>query len=152
MVFQVVVATPEDLSIDVSFNNVGLIMMKLRWFFFGVRTVTDRRTLGQRHCFGIVIWKNLSKQKNFNSKLKIRSYLPIAICIPRWRGCIRILNCHHTELIPLRTRMRAVQHKCLPHLACIIWMPLAIIFKNCNHFEKWFGNLKKAFHKFVELV
>ena len=42
-----------------------------------------------RHSFGIFTWKHVGT-KNSNSKLKIRSWLSIAICIYRCRGCIII--------------------------------------------------------------
>ena len=63
----------EDLSIDVSITNVGLILTKLRWFLFSGYGQMDGRTNGQtdRHGFGILTWKHVGTQKNFNSKLKI---------------------------------------------------------------------------------
>ena len=70
-------STREDLSIDVSITNLGLILMKLCWFLFSgygqMDRRTDRRTDGQtdRHGFGILKWKHVGTQKNFNSKLKI---------------------------------------------------------------------------------
>ena len=61
-------STREDLSIDASITNVGLILTKLRGFIFlGVRT--DRRTDGRTdrqtdgHGFGILIWKHVDTQK-----------------------------------------------------------------------------------------
>ena len=77
-------STRDDLSIDVSITNVGLILTKLWWFIFsgygqtrqmvisflGVRT--DRQTvisfLGvrtDRHGFGILIWKHVGTHKKF---------------------------------------------------------------------------------------
>ena len=70
-------STREDLSIDVSITNVGLILTKLRWFLFSVYgqtdRQTDRRTDGQtdrrtdrqtdRHGFGILLWKHVGTQK-----------------------------------------------------------------------------------------
>ena len=57
-------STREDLSIDVSITNVGLILTKARVIsFLGVRT--------DRQDFGILTWKHVGT-KNFNSKLKIR--------------------------------------------------------------------------------
>ena len=73
-------STREDLSIDVSITNVGLILTKLWWYLFlGVRTDrrtdgrTDRQTDGQtdgqtdrrtdRHGFGILTWKHVGTQK-----------------------------------------------------------------------------------------
>ena len=76
----------EDLSIDVSITNVGLILTKPGGFsFLGVRTdgqtdgQTDRRTDRQtdrqtdRHGFGILIWKHVGTQKisTQNSKLVV---------------------------------------------------------------------------------
>ena len=51
-------STREDLSIDVSITNVGLILTKLWWYLF---SGTDRRT--DRHGFGILIWKHVVTQK-----------------------------------------------------------------------------------------
>ena len=47
----------EDLSIDVSITNVGLILTKLRWFLFSGYGQTDR------HGFGILTWKHVGTQK-----------------------------------------------------------------------------------------
>ena len=71
----------EDLSIDVSITNVGLILTKPGWFFWGMDTLgTDRQG------FGILIWKHKKVQLK-NSKLVV-SCRSIAICLPRERGCI----------------------------------------------------------------
>ena len=62
-------STCEDLSIDVSITNVGLILTKLWWFLFSgygqMDRQTDRQTDGQtdRHGFGILIWKHVGTQK-----------------------------------------------------------------------------------------
>ena len=55
-------STREDLSIDASITNVGLILTKLWWFF---SRGTDRQTDGQtdRHGFGILLWKHVGTQK-----------------------------------------------------------------------------------------
>ena len=77
-------STREDLSIDVSITNVGLILTKLGWFlssFLGVQT--DRQTR-----FWNPHMETCRHTKNFNSKLKIRSWLSIPICLPGGRGCI----------------------------------------------------------------
>ena len=61
-------STREDLSIDASITNVGLILTKPGGFsFLGVRTD------GQRHGFGILIWKHVGTQKisTQNSKLGV---------------------------------------------------------------------------------
>ena len=50
-------STREDLSIDVSITNVGLIMTNLRGFLFSGCGRTDR------HGFGILIWKHVDTQK-----------------------------------------------------------------------------------------
>ena len=50
-------STREDLSIDVSITNVGLILTKLRWFLFSGCGQTDR------HGFGILIWKHVAHKK-----------------------------------------------------------------------------------------
>ena len=62
-------STREDLSIDVSITNVGLILTKLWWFLFSgygqTDGQTDRRTDRQtdRHGFGILLWKHVGTQK-----------------------------------------------------------------------------------------
>ena len=53
-------STREDLSIDISITNVGLILTKL-WFLFSGCGQTDRQT--DRHGFGILIWKHVCTQK-----------------------------------------------------------------------------------------
>ena len=50
-------STREDLSIDVSITNVGLILTKLWWYLFSGCGQTDR------HGFGIVTWKHVGTQK-----------------------------------------------------------------------------------------
>ena len=50
-------STREDLSIDVSITNVGLIFTKLGKFSFLGVPKTDRRG------FGILIWKHVGTQK-----------------------------------------------------------------------------------------
>ena len=64
-------STREDLSIDVSITNVGLILTKLRWFFFSGNGQMDRQTDGQG--FGILTWKHVGTQKisTQNSKLVV---------------------------------------------------------------------------------
>ena len=74
-------STRDDLSIDVSITNVGLILTKLRGFLFSgygqtdgqTDRRTDRRTDGQtdRHGFGILIWKHVDTQK---IQLKAQNY------------------------------------------------------------------------------
>ena len=82
--------TREDLSIDVSFTNVGLILTKLEWFLFSgygqtngrIDERTDRRAERQtvvQTRFWNPHMETYRPTKNFNSKLKIRSYLSIAI-------------------------------------------------------------------------
>ena len=58
-------STREDISIDVSITNVGLILTKpgLFLFFFGVRT--------DRHGFGILTWKHVGTQKNSTQSTKL---------------------------------------------------------------------------------
>ena len=63
----------EDLSIDASITNVGLILTKPEGFLRG----TDRQTR---------FWN--PHTKNFNSKLKISGHLSTPICLPGGRGCI----------------------------------------------------------------
>ena len=48
-------STREDLSIDVSITNVGLILTKLWWFIFS--------GYGQTDSFGILTWKHVGTQK-----------------------------------------------------------------------------------------
>ena len=54
-------STREDLSIDVSITNVGLILTKLWWFLFSGYGQMDRQT--DRHGFGILTWKHVGTQK-----------------------------------------------------------------------------------------
>ena len=54
-------STREDLSIDVSITNVGLILTKLWWFLFSGYGQMDRQT--DRHGFGILLWKHVGTQK-----------------------------------------------------------------------------------------
>ena len=59
-------STREDLSVDVSITNVGLILTKLWWIIFSGCGQTDRRTDGRtadRHGFGILTWKHVGTQK-----------------------------------------------------------------------------------------
>ena len=72
-------STREDLSIDVSITNVGLILTKLRWFLFSGYGQTDT-VLESSH-------GNMSAHKKF--QLKAQNYeLAIDPCIHGWRGCI----------------------------------------------------------------
>ena len=50
-------STREDLSIDASITNVGLILTKLRGFLFSLYGQTDR------HGFGTLTWKHIGTQK-----------------------------------------------------------------------------------------
>ena len=63
-------STREDLSIDVSITNVGLILTKLWWYLFSGCGQTDRRTDRQTR-FWNPHMKTCRHTKNFNSKLKI---------------------------------------------------------------------------------
>ena len=56
-------STREDLSIDVSITNVGLILTKLWWFLFSEYGQTDTVLESS--------FRNMSAHKKFNSKLKI---------------------------------------------------------------------------------
>ena len=53
-------STHEDLSIDASITNVGLMLTKL-WYLFSGRRGADRRA--DRHGFGILTWKHVGTQK-----------------------------------------------------------------------------------------
>ena len=53
-------STREDLSIDVSITNVGLILTKLWWYLFSGCGQTDRT---DRRGFGILTWKHVGTQK-----------------------------------------------------------------------------------------
>ena len=59
-------STREDLSIDVSITNVGLILTKLRWFLFSGYGQMDGQT-----GFWNPQMETCRHTKNFNSKLKI---------------------------------------------------------------------------------
>ena len=50
-------STREDLSVDVSITNVGLILTKLWWYLYSGYGQTDR------HGFGILTWKQVGTQK-----------------------------------------------------------------------------------------
>ena len=63
-------STREDLSIDVSITNVGLILTKLWWFLFSGYGQMDRRTDRQTR-FWNPHMETCRHTKNFNSKLKI---------------------------------------------------------------------------------
>ena len=63
-------STREDLSIDVSITNVGLILTKLWWFLFSGYGQMDRQTDGQTR-FWNPLMETCRHTKNFNSKLKI---------------------------------------------------------------------------------
>ena len=71
-------STREDLSIDVSITNVGLILTKLWWFLFSGYGQMDRQTdrqMDRRTDRQTGFWNPLMETcrhtKNFNSKLKI---------------------------------------------------------------------------------
>ena len=63
-------STREDLSIDVSITNVGLILTKLWWFLFSGYGQMDRQTDRQTR-FWNPHMETCRHTKNFNSKLKI---------------------------------------------------------------------------------
>ena len=63
-------STHEDLSIDVSITNVGLILTKLGWFLFSGYGQMDGRTDGRTR-FWNPHMESCRHTKNFNSKLKI---------------------------------------------------------------------------------
>ena len=58
-------STREDLFIDVSITNVGLILTKLWWFLFSGYGQTDR------HGFGILTWKHVGTQKILTQSSKL---------------------------------------------------------------------------------
>ena len=58
-------STREDLSIDVSITNVGLILTKLRGFLFSGCGQTDRQDLG------ILTWKHVDTQKILTQSSKL---------------------------------------------------------------------------------
>ena len=64
-------STREDLSVDVSITNVGLILTKPGWFLFSGYGQMDRQM--DRHGFGILTWKHVGTQKISiqNSKLVV---------------------------------------------------------------------------------
>ena len=66
-------STREDLSIDVSITNVGLILTKLWWFLFLGYGQMDRQTDRQTR-FWNPHMETCRHTKNFNSKLKISGY------------------------------------------------------------------------------
>ena len=61
-------STREDLSIDVSITNVGLILTKLWWFLFSGYGQMDRQTDGQTDTFLESSYGNMSAHKNFQLK------------------------------------------------------------------------------------
>ena len=89
-------STREDLSIDVSITNVGLILTKLEWFLFSgygqMDRRTDRRTDRQtdrqtdRHGFRILIWKHVGTQKISTQSSKL--VVSCRSCLPGGRVCI----------------------------------------------------------------
>ena len=62
-------STSEDLSIGVTITNVGLILTKLKWFFFSGYGQMDRQTDGQTDTVLKFSYGNMLG--HFNSKLKI---------------------------------------------------------------------------------
>ena len=80
-------STRENLSIDVSITDVGLILTKLWWFLFSGYGQMDRQTDGQTW-FWNPHMETCRHTKNFNSKLKISGYLSIPLCLPGGWGCI----------------------------------------------------------------
>ena len=68
--FDGVVLVIEDLSIDVSITNVGLILTKLWWVLFSGYGQTDGQTDRQTRFWNPHV-KTCRRTKNFKSKLKI---------------------------------------------------------------------------------
>ena len=101
-------STHKDLSVDVSITTVGLILTKLGWFLLSGYRQTDGQP--NRQDFGILIWKQVGtqKKKKINSKLKIKSKLSIAICIPGGRGCIISLYSAGNCWIPPQKDLKGV--------------------------------------------
>ena len=67
MVYHAVVRTCEDLYINVSISNVGLILTKRQGDLFS--RGTDRWT--DKHGFGILIWKHVGTQKISTQRSKL---------------------------------------------------------------------------------
>ena len=61
-------STREDLSIDVSITNVGLILTKLWWYFFSGCGQTDRQTDRQTDTVLESSYGNMSTHKKFQLK------------------------------------------------------------------------------------
>ena len=89
-----------------------------------------------------IVREGMYKQNRHSHKVKLLSgYMPNWYC--------QITGSWHSKLE--RMQRHAVQHKCLPHLACKRPTPL-LFWKNCKFYKKLFRNLKKGSHQFVELI
>ena len=91
-------STREDLSIDVSITNVGLILTKLRWFLFSGYGHMNRQT---RYVLESS-YRNMSAHKKF--QLKISGQLSIPTCLPGGRGCINI-HSYNTQSMGNRAKL-----------------------------------------------
>ena len=88
-------STREDLSIDVSITNVGLILTKIGWFLFSRYEQMNEQTDGQtdRSGFGILIWKIVGTQKISSQSSKLGVSCRSLYSSPDDEGCI-ILGRH----------------------------------------------------------
>ena len=107
-------STREDLSIDVSITNEGLILTKLRWFLFSGYGQTDT------HGFGILTWKHVGTQKisTQNSKLVVSRRSLYAS--PEEVGCIiSYFNNKTFKFISKFVPLMILKFHCNIHLAGI---------------------------------
>ena len=113
----------EDLSIDVTITNVGLILTKLWWFLFSGCGQTDRQG------FWILIWKHVGNTKKIStqsSKLRV--------------------SCRLRVMHPRMTRMHNKNTEFISMLMFIIFLWRISIF--ASFYWKWIKRPRFALWKF----